>query len=170
MKIFTPDLYLSQIYRLTPEILKKRGIKGVVFDIDNTLAPYGIAVCPDEVEDYLSSLEKEGIMTGYVSNNNEKRVSTFNTKGRFYTAKSGKPGTLGVKRFMAYFELLPEEVALAGDQLFTDVWCARRAGVTSVLVPPINRKNEPWYFVFKRAIEAPMIRAYVKKSKRGKKK
>lgn len=167
MKKLFPDLYLSQIKELTPSLCAQRGIKGIVFDIDNTLAPYGQKTCPDDVEAYLSSLESAGIAVGYASNNNEKRVNTFNTKGRFFTARAGKPGSLGITRFLAYSGLSADEVALAGDQLFTDVWCAKRSGVTSVLVPPISRKGEPWYFVFKRAGEGIILRAYKRSKRKG---
>ena len=45
-----------------------------------------------------------------------------------------------------------DNTALIGDQLFTDVWGANRAGVTSILVNPISDKEDK-FVAFKRHIE-----------------
>ena len=52
-----------------------------------------------------------------------------------------------------------DETALIGDQIFTDIWGGRRAGVTTFLVQPI-KEVDTLFFKFKRYYEKKVIKSY----------
>ncbi len=165
MNIFYPDLMIKSAYSLDIDLLVKNKIAGVIFDIDNTLVPYTVADCPEEAENLFLSLEQKGIAVGFISNNGAQRVERFNKGGRFYLCKAGKPSKKGAVAFAKHLGTECENLAVVGDQIFTDVWFARNSGAYSVLVEPIDTKHEPWYFVFKRAGEKIILYFYRRKHK-----
>ncbi len=155
---FRPDMAFCDIYGITPEILKENGIKGVVFDIDNTIAPYEIERPTEDMNAYFETLKSAGIQMAFVSNNNGERVTVFNENlGLFYVSKAGKPSPKGVKRCIEYFGLQPNEVIAVGDQIFTDCLAAHRAGIKCILVKPIKDKKT-LFFRFKRWMEKPFVK------------
>ena len=155
---FRPDLAYNDIYLLTPSSLKELGVKGIVFDIDNTIAPYEVIRPTDEMNRYFSDLRDAGIKMAFVSNNNGSRVTTFNENlGLFYVCKAGKPSPKGVEKCISHFGLTKEEVIAVGDQIFTDCIAAHRAGIRFILVKPIKDK-ETLFFKIKRYFERPFVK------------
>ena len=160
---FVPDLMFDRAFDITPEDLLSRKIRAVVLDIDNTLVTYGVAEPTEEVLNWIQSLRDNGILVAIASNNHAPRVELFNQKiGAFATCESKKPFARSVKAVCAHFQVKPEEIAVIGDQIFTDVWCARNAGSLAILVKPIPYP-ENLFFKCKRVLEKPFIRAYRKK-------
>ncbi len=160
---FVPDLMFERAFDITPDDLLSRGIRAVVLDIDNTLVTYGVAEPTEEVLSWIETLRNGGISVAIASNNHAPRVELFNRKiGAFATYESKKPFARSVKAACAHFSVKPSEVAVIGDQIFTDVWCARNAGSLAILVKPIPYP-ENLFFKCKRVLEKPFIRAYKKK-------
>ena len=88
---FRPDMAFCDVYTITPEALNELGIKGVVFDIDNTVAPYEIDRPTEQMNKYFTSLRESGIQMAFVSNNKGPRVTLFNEGlGLFYVCKAGE--------------------------------------------------------------------------------
>ena len=159
-----PDLICEEVYDVPFSDFLKKGVKAVVFDIDNTLVPYDVATPTEKVQELLSSLKEMGFRIAFVSNNTPERVGTFNESlGFFAVPDSHKPLKKALAPVFAQFEILPEELLLVGDQLLTDVLCARVNRTHVVSVSPI-KKVETRFFRFKRWIEKPFIRAYYKKN------
>ncbi len=157
---FVPDLMFDSVFEITPDILKQHQIRAVVLDIDNTLVTYGVAEPTDEVIAWIDTLKSAGLLVAIASNNHEPRVALFNKKlGVFTTWESKKPFSRSVKAASAHFEVKTEEIAVIGDQIFTDVWCARNAGSLAILVKPIPYP-ENLFFKCKRILEKPFIRTY----------
>ncbi len=157
---FVPDIMYDSVFDITPEALKKRNIRAVVLDIDNTLVTYGVAEPTEEVIAWIDTLKKAGLLVAIASNNHEPRVALFNQKlGVFTTWESKKPFSRSVKAAAAHFGVKTEEIAVIGDQIFTDVWCARNAGSLAILVKPIPYP-ENLFFKCKRVLEKPFIRTY----------
>lgn len=167
MNFFYPDVMLDSAFSLDPDMLCKKGIRCVIFDIDNTLAPYSVKTCSIEAEALLSKLEGAGIHVGFASNNSAERVMLFNTKGRFFVSDAKKPKNTAAKIFCEHFKVTANELAVVGDQIFTDVLLAKNAKAFSILVPPIDRKHEPWYFIFKRPLEKIIIKFYKRKENKN---
>ena len=158
-----PDLYCDDIYGITPEYVKGKGIEAVILDIDNTLVPYEIAEPTPEVRAWLNALTEAGIKVAFVSNNHAPRVEKFNeTLGFPAFPDSGKPFKKACNKAMEALGSKPENTAIIGDQVFTDVLAGRNAGLAAAfLVKPIKDKTN-LFFRFKRVLERPFIRKYAK--------
>lgn len=157
-KRFRPDMAFYDVYSITPDVLDELGVSGVVFDIDNTIAPYEVETPTDKMREYFASLVEAGIKLAFVSNNKGNRVMKFNEGlGFFYVCKAGKPSPKGVRRCIEHFALEKERVLAVGDQIFTDCLSAHRAGIRFAMVKPIQ-KQESAFFRFKRFLEKPFVR------------
>ena len=158
-----PELYCEDIYCITPEYIKEKGVDAVILDIDNTLVPYEIAEPTDEVRAWLTSLSEAGIKIAFVSNNHAPRVELFNkTLGYPAFPDSGKPFKKACRAAMEAMGSKPENTAIIGDQVFTDVLAGRNAGLAcAFLVKPIKDKKN-LFFRAKRLLEVPVLKKYKK--------
>ncbi len=164
-KFFIPDRMYKSIYKLTPELLEKRGKKAIIFDIDNTVAPYEIQTPTPKMTAFFQTLRENGIEAAFVSNNDSGRADTFNAElGLFCVSDAGKPSPAGILKCIEHFNLPPKQVVLVGDQIFTDCLAAHRAGIDCWLVKPIKDK-ETWFFKLKRFFEKPFIDEYKKENR-----
>ena len=162
----SPDFYFKRYCDVTADFLKKNGIKFLLLDVDNTLAPYEQAEPNDENLAWLDSLTKNGIAYAFISNNSsDKRIMTFNAKiGAPAFAKSGKPfAKRNIDKALLALGGQIEDAAFMGDQIFTDVCAGKFNGMKAILVPPIKDKKN-LFFRFKRALEKPILNYYFKKN------
>ena len=163
-KKFIPDCYAKSVHYYTPQFFLSRGIRGVLFDIDNTLEPYANPTPTEKTLAYLQSLRDAGIQYGFVSNNNQERVEKFNEKlGAFASWKSNKPSGKALERARVQFGLEKSQMAMIGDQLLTDVWAGKRYGITALLTVPCCKK-EAIHIKLKRLIELPFLAYYKHKN------
>ena len=161
---FFPDEYLASAYVIPFEELYEKGYRGVIFDIDNTLVPHG-APADSRAIALFEKLHALGFQTCLLSNNKEPRVKSFADQVHSpYIYKAGKPGVKNYNRAVQEMGLCKEEVLFVGDQLFTDVYGANRAGIYGILVKPINPKEEI-QIVLKRYLEAVVLYFYRKHNK-----
>ncbi len=163
-----PDYDFDTYLGVTPEFLKKIGVKVLLCDIDNTLAPYEMATPDENIVNWVNSLKKENIKLCFVSNNGKERVELFAKDLDVpYIWKSGKPLRRSVKNSLPLVGGEKDTCAILGDQLLTDVLTARFSGIISLYVPSIKKVNTP-FFKFKSAIEKPFIRSYYRKKGKNK--
>ncbi|MCJ7856488.1 YqeG family HAD IIIA-type phosphatase [Lachnospiraceae bacterium NSJ-143] len=140
---FFPDLYVKSIFDIPTEELKKRGIKALVFDIDNTVAPFDVAEPDDRTAGLFKSFASEGFSLCLLSNNNKERVELFNRKlGAIAVFKAGKPGIKKLNEAMKNMGSDKSSTAVIGDQVFTDMYCAHRAGVLAIYTEPICSRDQ----------------------------
>lgn len=167
MGFFVPDFYYDTVYDITPELLLSRGVKGIILDIDNTLVPYEIPEPTEEVRAWLQLMTDNGMKIAFVSNNHAPRVELFNKTLSFPAfPDSGKPLKGSCLKALAAMECKASEVALIGDQVFTDVLAGKVAKMnTTVLVKPIKDKRN-LFFRFKRLLEKPVIYTYNRREKK----
>ncbi len=136
-----PDLLLPSVLDLTPEALRARGVKLLLLDLDNTLAPYGVPEVSPEIREWLADVANAGIEPYIFSNNRGGRPAAFAEKlGLAFVGRAKKPNPRRLWALLAEKGLEKSEAALVGDQIYTDVFCARRAGVLAVAVRPINAR------------------------------
>ena len=163
-----PDETFSSFSEVRAEFLRARGVQALLCDIDNTLVTYDDAEPTEAVLTWLAEMKAAGITVGFLSNNEPARVGRFNEKlGLYAHAKAGKPKRRAALRFLESTGFLPQQTALLGDQLFTDVLCARLCGLQSFLVPPIKDKKTP-FFRAKRLLERPFLHAFFKQRNKTK--
>lgn len=162
---FYPGEYLDSAYEIPYEELYKKGYRGIIFDVDNTLVPHG-APADEAARALFERLRSIGFSTCILSNNKEPRVSPFADQVKSpYIFKGGKPSRKGYKRAMDVMGTEESNTFFVGDQLFTDVWGANRTGLFSILVKPINPKEEI-QIVLKRYLEAVVLAAYLRREKK----
>ena len=134
-----PDLSLRHIYELTPEMLLRRGVRFVILDIDNTVAPYTVDTADDRMRAWADGLRAAGLELFVLSNNRGERPEIFSgALGLPFRKKAWKPFTKHARAVMAERGYAPHETAFIGDQIYTDVCCAKWCGAHAVLVEPIE--------------------------------
>lgn len=140
------NLYPNRYYDKKEDIPFKKyyeqGYRGVIFDIDNTLVPHD-APADEKAIVFIQYLKDIGYRICLLSNNDERRVASFNEPLQVqYIYKTGKPLKKGYERAMEALGTDKDTTLFVGDQIFTDVWGARRIGIFSILLDPINPKEE----------------------------
>jgi len=164
---FTPDVIYNTVYDIDFGSLKEKNIKGLIFDIDNTLVSYKTEKPTENVNLLMNKLKNEGFAICFISNNNKKRVDIFNDEFQFLSfPDAGKPSVKFIKKALKIMDLNRENVVLIGDQLFTDVTAAKRAKIKAILVAPIE-PVETLFFRFKRFMEKPFIKRYYRRVKKN---
>ena len=165
LESFFPDEYVDSAYGIPYEELYQRGYRGIIFDVDNTLVPHGAPADARSIG-LFERLRAMGFSTCILSNNKEPRVAPFAGQVKSpYIFKAGKPSVKGYGQAMEVMGTERENTLFVGDQLFTDVWGARRTGLYSILTKPMD-PHEEIQIVFKRYLEAVVLRAYEKKRQR----
>ncbi len=167
---FYPDTVVDSAYDIEYEQLYEEGYRGIIFDIDNTLVPHG-APADKRAIALFERLKAIGYRVVLLSNNKEPRVKMFNDAVKVsYIYKAGKPGRAGYQKAMELMETTTETTFFVGDQLFTDVWGAKRAGIKNFLTKPIHPKEEI-QIVLKRYLEKIVLYFYkrsIQKTKEAK--
>ena len=157
---------MASTYVISFEKLYKEGYRGVIFDIDNTLVPHG-APADERAKKLFARLEKIGFQSCLLSNNQEPRVKMFNQDIQTnYIYNAHKPSTKNYVKAMEKMGTDKENTLFVGDQLFTDVWGAKRAGIRNILVKPIHPKEDIQIFL-KRYLERIVLFFYKKEQKKS---
>lgn len=156
--IFWPEYDYKTVQDIPREVFMKYRL--VLFDLDNTVAPYERSVPSDGDRALLGLLNALGIDFAFISNNGEERLRTY-CRGTdwFYVSKAGKPSPKGVLECIKHFGKSAGDVLCVGDQLLTDCLAAHRAGADFCLVEPIKDRTD-LFFRFKRAVERPILKRY----------
>ncbi|MBE6022422.1 MAG: YqeG family HAD IIIA-type phosphatase [Cellulosilyticum sp.] len=162
IKKLYPTQYIQSIFDLSIETLIQEGIKGIIFDIDNTLVPYDVAEPTREIIEFFTQIQEAGIQITLVSNNTEDRVLKFNEKLKVLALhKAQKPLNRSFKKALEMMRCSKDEVIIVGDQIFTDVYGGNCFGIQTYLVVPISDKDE-WQTKVKRGLERQVIKCYKK--------
>ena len=163
--MFFPDRYVASTYVIDFEKLYEKGYRGQIFDIDNTLVPHG-APADERAIALFERLKKIGFKCCLISNNQEPRVKMFNEKIQVdYVYNAHKPSTKNYIKAMEIMGTNKANSVFIGDQLFTDVWGAKRTGIHNILVKPIHPKEEI-QIVIKRRLEKIVLYFYKRSLKR----
>lgn len=165
LQCFYPDRYVRSAYEIEYESYFHAGYRGIIFDIDNTLVEHGAPADARSVA-LIKRLKGLGFQIMLLSNNKEPRVKMFNDAVRVsYIFKAGKPGRGGYEEAMRRMGTDKNTTLFVGDQLFTDVWGAKNAGIYSILTMPIDKKEEI-QIILKRYLEKIVLFFYKRKCKK----
>ena len=158
--LFKPDFYYDSIFCIPYGELYEQGMRGLVYDIDNTLVSHADKHPPSKILNLVEELQDLGFQLGLLSNNTGRRLEEFNkSMGLRGASMAAKPFTQVFRRLMNEMSVSPHETAIIGDQLFADIWCGKRTGVTTILVKPITEK-EVITVRMKRGLERWTLRRY----------
>ena len=165
---FYPDTWVDSTYQIDFDELYKKGYRGLIFDIDNTLVPHG-EPADERAKALFAHLKELGFSCCLLSNNQLERVQMFNRDVQVhYIEDAHKPSR---KNYLKAMELMGTDLSdtvFIGDQLFTDVYGANRAGIHTILVKPIHPKEEI-QIVLKRYLEKIVLFFYTRKRKKEEK-
>ncbi len=167
MSFSVPDYMFDSFREVTPAFLKSLQVRCLLCDIDNTLVTYDDAQPTEAVLAWLSAMKENGITVIFLSNNNNDRVAKFTEAiDNTWSADAGKPRTKKAKRLLSQLGFSPQETAVLGDQVFTDVWTGNFLGArATLLVPPIKDKTN-LFFKSKRLLEKPFLARYKRREKK----
>ena len=156
---FFPDEYAASTYIIPFEELYEEGYRGLIFDIDNTLVMHG-APADERAKKLFARLKEIGYQCCLLSNNQEPRVKMFNRDVNVhYIYDAHKPSVKNYEKAMKLMGTEKGNTIFIGDQLFTDVWGAKRTGIRNILVKPIHPKEEI-QIVLKRQLERIVLYFY----------
>lgn len=162
---FYPDYYCDKVTDITIDLLKENQIKGMMLDVDNTLIDFDKNLL-NGVEEWIEQIKQNDIKCIILSNSNKVDKITMVAKKLElpYIFFATKPLKRGFKKARKELNLENENIAVVGDQIFTDIIGANRNKMFSILVNPIAKKDI-WMTRLKRPIEEWIIKSYVKSKK-----
>jgi HAD superfamily phosphatase (TIGR01668 family) len=157
-------MYASSVFAVDYERLwARRGVRALVFDIDNTIVPFDTEKPTEEAVRLFRSLAARGFRLCLLSNNGRSRVERFAERlGVDSVHRALKPGPWGARRALARMRASPGHTALIGDQVFTDILCGNMMSFYTVLVRPVSARDE-FTVRLKRGAERGVVAAYKKK-------
>ena len=169
MNLFRPDMYKKNIFEIDYQKLKDKGIKCLIFDLDNTLGLLEHERCPVKTKKLLKSLQKDFLIL-ISSNNTKKRIKPYlKDLGIGGVAFSLKPLTRGLRKIKRDYGLKKKEMVMIGDQIVTDILSGNKFKIMTILVDPLGKKDLK-ITGLNRAVEAKIIKYYNKRGlfERGK--
>jgi len=141
-RIFCPYRVVESLYDIDFDELQAQGVRGIIFDLDNTIIPWDSAdMCPD-ISAWLRGVMTMGFKVSIVSNNWHRRVKDIAMRFDLpFVSRAYKPAKMGFRRALAAMELEVGETAVVGDQLFTDVVGGNRLGLKTIWVKPLTSRE-----------------------------
>lgn len=140
--LLCPHLILNSLLDLEHNTLKELGIKGIIFDLDNTIIPWDSQYMSPEMIKRLNALLSEGFKICLLSNNMDKRVKDIaEIFGIPFVSRAYKPAKSGFRTAVTAMKLSTNQVAVIGDQLFTDILGGNRLGLVTIWVKPLSAQE-----------------------------
>nr|WP_283408675.1 YqeG family HAD IIIA-type phosphatase [Anoxynatronum buryatiense] len=157
MKLLQPNLWVDNLHEIPLQQLQTIGIRGLMIDIDNTLVAWDKSEPATEVRQWVADARALGFQVVLVSNNHSLRVDEMQAFFMVHGFSKAKKPTLGtLKKAIRLMGFQRQQVAMIGDQIFTDVLGGNRLGVYTILVTPIKSK-EFWWTTLVRPLEARVL-------------
>ncbi len=140
--LLRPKQVYHSILEISPEELFRTGMRGMIIDLDNTLTEWQNPVLSEKTISWLEKAKCLGFQLCFVSNNSTRRVQEVAQRMEIpFVARAQKPRRWSFRRALEIMGTRPEETAVIGDQIFTDILGGNRLGLYTILVPPINRRE-----------------------------
>lgn len=141
-KRFIPDIYQESIFTINYDKLKKKGIKCLLFDLDNTISPAKEVVYSRKIKNLFKKLKKDFKIILF-SNNFSKRIKPFSDYYDVdFTCISLKPFSFKYRYIKRKYNFKKEEIAAIGDQLLTDIQGGNKMKILTILVNPLSKIDE----------------------------
>ena len=158
--ILYPNAYFNKVEQITIDFLQKNKIKALILDVDNTLIDYKRNMS-ENVANWAKEMKGQGIKLYILSNTNhkEKVEEVANCLGIAYRNLAKKPFKSGFLKVQKELKEKSDNIAVVGDQIFTDIIGGNRCKMFTILVEPIHEKDF-WYTAWKRPIENKIKKRY----------
>ena len=144
MEVYIPDIYQENIYKINYDSLILRGIKCIIFDLDNTLVTIKEKLPTNENIELFKDLKNKGFRLYLASNSIKRRVKPFKEELKVdYVYRAKKPDTEKLNELIIRSKFGIDEIALIGDSMVDDVVCGNTLGITTILVDQLGRREFP---------------------------
>lgn len=158
--LLKPDIKLHGITDITVEILNKFDIKALLLDVDNTMSTHHGQALTEGLLEWIDRMNKNGIKLMVLSNSKRKRIEPFAERISLPFISLGcKPLPTGYLRGVRALGEKRKNVAIVGDQIFTDVLGGNLVGVKTVLLTPI-KLEDGLSFKIRRNLEKKIYKHY----------
>ena len=163
-KRLIPFAHATSLYEVPLDFYQKLGVQTLLLDLDNTLAPYTVALPTEETKAWAKQMQEAGITLIVTSNNRGGRVKTYcEALGIECACLMAKPFAFKIKRLLKERAIDPNTVMLIGDQIETDVKAGNGAKVKVLLTEPIDTEHEPFTTIINRIFDRPTRAKLAKK-------
>ena len=144
MEVFVPDIYQENIYKINYEILLSRGIKCLLFDLDNTITKVNDTLPKDAAKELFENLKEKGFKILITSNSIKTRVKPFAEELKVdYISRCKKPNSEKIEEYIKNSKFGLDEIAIIGDSMLDDVVCGNTIGITTILLDQISKVEFP---------------------------
>ncbi len=158
--LLKPDIKLHGITDITVELLNKYNIKALLLDVDNTMSTHHGTILTDGLKEWIAKMQQSGIKLMVLSNSKKFRVEPFAARiGLPFISLACKPLPSGYLRGVRALQEKRKNVAIVGDQIFTDVLGGNFVGVKTILLTPI-KLEDGWSFKIRRKLEKKLYKKY----------
>ena len=158
--LFKPDIKLRGITDITVELLNKHDIKALLLDVDNTMSTHHGTILTDGLLEWIAYMQENGIKLMVLSNSKRFRIEPFAARiGLPFISLGCKPLPTGYLRGVKALGEKRKNVAIVGDQIFTDILGGNIVGVKSILLTPI-KPEDGWSFKVRRKLEKKLYKKY----------
>ncbi|MBN8191041.1 YqeG family HAD IIIA-type phosphatase [Bacillus sp. NTK074B] len=163
IKQFLPNEQVQDIFSISPDHLKEKGIKAIITDLDNTLVEWDRPNATPKLIQWFKVMQEQGILVTIVSNNNKSRVGAFaEPLGVPFIFQARKPMGRAFKKAIKEMGVKKEETVVIGDQLLTDVLGGNRSGFHTILVVPVAQ-SDGFFTKFNRQVERRIMKFFKRK-------
>lgn len=164
LKRLRPCFQVETVLKLTPDFFFARGLKGMIIDLDNTLVAWGEDLITPETERWIEALLASGLKVCILSNALEQRVREIGTRLNIpWVSRAIKPRKHPFRKAMEIMGTSPQETAVVGDQLFTDVFGGNRMALYTIWTTPLSAK-ELFSTKAVRRLERMVVKRFQKKN------
>lgn len=158
--LLKPDIKLHGITDITVELLNKNNIKALLLDVDNTMSTHHGTILTEGLLEWIAKMQESGIKLMVLSNSKRKRIEPFAARiGLPFISLGCKPLPTGYLRGVKALKEKRKDVAIVGDQIFTDILGGNAVGVKTILLTPI-KLEDGWSFKVRRKLEKKLYKKY----------
>ena len=158
--LLKPNIKLHGITDITVELLEQHDIKALLLDVDNTMSTHHGTVLTDGLMEWIATMQESGIKLMVLSNSKRFRIEPFAARiGLPFISLGCKPLPTGYLRGVKALGEKRKNVAIVGDQIFTDILGGNIVGVKSILLTPI-KLEDGWSFKIRRKLEKKLYKRY----------
>ncbi len=147
MRLLTPHQRAASVYHIDYDSLWEEGLRGVIFDLDNTLCRWRAPQLDEHAAGLLWRLRTQGFRLAVLTNGRpagrERLADQLSSLQVPLIWTARKPWPSGFRRALKSMNMDAGLVAMVGDQVFTDLLGARIVGIPMVLVQPIGQREHP---------------------------
>ena len=166
--LLRPTLLADAVWSIDLDALVRRGIQGLILDLDNTLVDWNQSWVRPQVRAWIEAAQERGLRVCLLSNalRGARVARVARELGVAAVVRAGKPLARAFRRGLAVLGTEPASTCAVGDQVFTDMVGANRLGLTTVLVRPFTPR-EPFHTRLVRLIEGPLRRRWAEEAASG---